>query len=75
MILHSIVWMPILKNTSYRELLREWLKGNDCITEKLHEDKIVINAREGGNMEDSFDISEQNSCVRGVCNVLLNLRF
>ena len=59
----------------YRELLREWLKGNDCITEKLHEDKIVIKAREGGNMEDSFDISEQNSCVRGVCNVLLNLSF
>ena len=59
----------------YQELLREWLKDDDCITDKLHEDKIVIKAREGGNMEDSFDISEQNSCVRGVCNVLLNLSF
>ena len=50
----------------FRELLREWLKDDDCITDKFHEDKIVIKAREGGDMEDSFDISEQ--WERGVCN-------
>ena len=52
----------------YRELLREWLKDDDCITDKLHEDKIVKKARKEGHMEDSFDISEQNSWERGVCN-------
>ena len=50
----------------YRELLREWLKDDDCITEKLHEDKIVKKARKGGgDMEDSFDVSEKNSWERG----------
>ena len=52
----------------YQELLREWLKDDDCITDKLHEDKIVKKARKEGHMEDSFDISEQNSWERGVCN-------
>ena len=52
----------------FQELLREWLKDDDCITDKFYEDKIVIKAREGGDMEDSFDISEQNSWERGVCN-------
>ena len=51
----------------YQELLREWLKDDDCITDKLHEDKIVIKTREGGDREDSFDISEQNLWERGVC--------
>ena len=50
----------------YRELLREWLKDDDFVTDKLHEDKIVKKARKGGDMEDSFDISEQNSWERGV---------
>ena len=59
----------------YQELLREWLKDDDCITDKLHEDKIVIKAREGGDTGDSFDISEKNSWERGVCNFLLNLSF
>ena len=59
----------------YRELLREWLKDDDCITDKLHEDKIVIKAREGGDREDSFDISEQNSWERGVCNFFLKPKF
>ena len=59
----------------YQELLREWLKDDDFITGKLHEDKIVIKAKKEGNMEDYFDISEQNSLERGVCNFLLNLRF
>ena len=53
----------------FRELLREWLKDDDCITDKFHEDKIVIKAREGGDREDSYDISEQNSWERGVCNI------
>ena len=59
----------------YQELLREWLKDDDCVTDKLHEDKIVKKARKGGDMEDSSDISEQNSWERGVCNFLLNLSF
>ena len=59
----------------YRELLREWLKDDDCITDKLHEDKIVKKARKEGHMDDSSDISEQNSLERGVCNFLLNLSF
>ena len=59
----------------YQELLREWLKDDDCITDKLHEDKIVKKARKEGNMEDSFNIFEQNSLERGVCNFLLKLRF
>ena len=50
----------------YRELLREWLKDDDCITGKLHEDKIVKKARKEGHMEDSLNISEKNSWVRGV---------
>ena len=59
----------------YRELLREWLKDDDFVTDKLHEDKIVKKARKEGHMEDSFDISEQNSWERGVCNFFLNLSF
>ena len=59
----------------HRELLREWLKDDDCITDKLHEDKIVKKARKEGHMDDSFDISEQNYLERGVCNFLLNLSF
>ena len=59
----------------YRELLREWFKDDDCITDKLHEDKIVKKARKEGNMEDSFNIFEQNSLERGVCIFLLKLRF
>ena len=59
----------------YRELLREWFKDDDCITDKLHEDKIVKKARKEGHMDDSSDISEQNSLERGVCNFLLNLSF
>ena len=47
----------------------------NCITDKLHEDKIVKKARKEGNMEDSFNIFEQNSLERGVCIFLLKLRF
>ena len=59
----------------YRELLREWLKDDDCITDKLHEDKIVKKASKGEDMEDSFDISEQNSWERGVCNFFFKPEF
>ena len=59
----------------YQELLREWLKDDDCITDKLHEDKIVKKARKEGDMEDSFDIYEPNLWERGVCNFLLKLSF
>ena len=59
----------------YRELLREWLKDDDFVTDKLHEDKIVKKARKEGHMEDSFDISQQNSWERGVCNFFLKPEF
>ena len=49
----------------YQELLREWLKDDDCITDKLHEDKIMKKARKGGDVEDCFDVSEKNSWERG----------
>ena len=59
----------------YQELFREWLKDEDCITDKSHEDEMVKKAKKGGDMEDSFDISELNSWERGVCNFLLKLSF
>ena len=59
----------------YRELLREWLKDDYFITDKLHEDKIVKKAREGGDAEECFEVSEKNSWERGVCNFLLKLSF
>ena len=59
----------------YQELLREWFKDDDCIPDKLHEDKIVKKARKEGDMEDSLNISEQSSWERGVCIFFLNLRF
>ena len=59
----------------YQELLREWLKDDDCVTDKLHEDKIVKKARKEGDMEDSFDISEQNSWERGVCNFFMSCKI
>ncbi|XP_066024109.1 NLR family CARD domain-containing protein 3-like isoform X2 [Pocillopora verrucosa] len=48
----------------YQELLREWLKDDDRITDKVHEDEIVKKARKGGDMENSFEVSEQNSWER-----------
>ena len=59
----------------YQELFREWLKDEDCITDKSHEDEMVKKAKKGGDMDDSFDISELNSWERGVCNFLLKLSF
>ena len=59
----------------YRELLREWLKDDYFITDKLHEDKIVKKAREGGDVEECFEVSEKNSWEKGVCNFLLKLSF
>ena len=59
----------------YRELLREWLKDDDCITDKLHEDKIVKKSREGGDVGDCFDVSEQNSWERGVCKFFAKDEF
>ena len=59
----------------YQELLSKWLKDEDCITDKSNEEKIVKKPRKEGNMEDSLDISEQNSWERGVCNFLFNLSF
>ena len=59
----------------YQELLSKWLKDEDCITDKSNKEKILKKPRKEGNMEDSLDISEQNSLERGVCNFLFNLSF
>ena len=71
----TFYYMDAVLEEHYRELLTEWFKDDDCITDKWHEDKIVEKARKGGDMEDSSDICEQNSWERGVCNFLLNLSF
>ena len=59
----------------YQELLSKWLKDEDCITDKSNKEKVLKKPRKEGNMEDSLDISEQNSLERGVCNFLFNLSF
>ncbi|XP_022777631.1 uncharacterized protein LOC111319064 [Stylophora pistillata] len=52
----------------YKQLLSKWLKDEDCIAEESNEETIIKKAREEGDMEDSIDVSEQNSWKRGVCN-------
>ena len=59
----------------YRELLREWLKDEDCIASKLQKDEMVKKARKEENMEGAIDISEQNSGMGGVCKFWLILSF
>ena len=67
----TLNWMNADLEGQFQELLRESSKDDDCVIDKLHEDKIVKKTRRGGDMEDSFDISVQNSRERGVSNVLL----
>ncbi|XP_022810405.1 E3 ubiquitin-protein ligase DZIP3-like [Stylophora pistillata] len=55
----------------YGELLREWLKDEDCIADKLHEEETVKRARKEEDMEDLINISEQNSGMEGVCVIFL----
>ena len=52
----------------YRELLREWLKEDDCITDKSYEDEAIKKATKEEVMEDSIDISGQESGMEGECN-------
>ena len=60
----------------YKELFREWLKDEDCITEKSHEDEVVKKARKEDDLEGSIEIYQQNSGKEGLCDLLLLiLRF
>ena len=52
----------------YRDLLREWLKEDVCITDKSHEDEAVKKASKEEVMEGSIGISGQKSGIEGVCN-------
>ena len=60
----------------YQELFREWLKDEDCITEKSHEDEMVKKARKEDDLEGSIEIYQQNSGKEGLSDLLLLiLRF
>ena len=52
----------------YKQLLSKWLKDEDCIADESNEETVIKKARKEGDMEDSIDVSEQNSWKRGVCN-------
>lgn len=55
----------------YQELLREWLKDEDCIRDKSHEDEVVKKARKEGDLEDSIEISEQSLGKEGLFDLFL----
>ena len=60
----------------YQERFREWLKDEDCVTDKSHEDELVKKARKEDDLEGSIEIYRQNSGKEGLCDLLLlNLRF
>ena len=60
----------------YQRLFREWLKDEDCVTNKSHEDKNVKKARKEDDLEGSIEIYKQNSRKEGLCDLLLLiLRF
>ena len=60
----------------YQELFRDWLKDEDCITDKSHEDEMVKKARKEDDLEGSIEIYKQNSGKEGLCDLLLLiLRF
>ena len=60
----------------YQELFREWLKDEDCITDKSHEDEMIKKARWENDLEGSIEIYEQSSGKEGLCTLLLLiLRF
>ena len=60
----------------YQELFREWLKDEDCITEKSHEDEMVKKARKEDDLEGSIETYQQNSGKEGLSDLLLLiLRF
>ena len=55
----------------YQELLKEWLKDEECITDKSHEDKVVKKARKEDDLEDFIETSEQSSGKEGLFDLLL----
>ena len=55
----------------YQECFREWLKDEDCITEKSPEDEMVKKARKEDDLEGSIEIYQQNSGKEGLCDLLL----
>ena len=55
----------------YQELFREWLKDEDCVTDKLYEDEMVKKARKEDDLEGSIEIYQQNSGKEGLCDLLL----
>ena len=55
----------------YQELFREWLKDEDCITDKSHEDEMVKKARKEDDLEGSIETYEQNLGKEGLCDLLL----
>ena len=60
----------------YQELFREWLKDEDCVTDKSHEDEMVKKARKEDDLEGSIETYQQNSGKEGLSDLLLLiLRF
>ena len=60
----------------YQELFREWLKDEDCVTDKSLEDEMIKKARWENDPEGSIEIYEQSSGKEGLCTLLLLiLRF
>ena len=55
----------------YQELFREWLKDEDCITDKSHEDEMVKKARKEVDLEGSIEMHKENSGKEGLCALLL----
>ena len=55
----------------YQELSREWLKDEDCVTDKSHEDEMVKKARREDDLESSVEIYEKNSGKEGLRDLLL----
>ena len=55
----------------YQELFREWLKDEDCITDKSHEDEMVKKARKEVDLEGSIAMHKENSGNEGLCALLL----
>ena len=55
----------------YQELFREWLKDEDCVTDKSHEDEMVKKARKEDDLEGSIETYEQNLGKEGLCDLLL----
>ena len=58
----------------YQELFREWLKDEDCITVKSHEDEMVKKARWENDLEGSIEIYEQNTGKEGLWDFTLKVK-